>query len=145
MKRFGYRWRALAPGALVVWLAVGGPSGQASRAWAAGPPCNEGTSGTSGSSLTCTYSSTGAEQSFTVPAGATRITVEAIGASGGGNARGADVSAPLTVTPGSTLYVEVGGSGAVGGTTGTSGPGGFNGGGDGGPGSAGLKDRKSVV
>jgi len=36
MKRFGYRWRALAPGALVVWLAVGGPSGQASRAWAAG-------------------------------------------------------------------------------------------------------------
>ena len=82
--------------------------------------------------------STGAEQSFIVPAGATRITVEAIGASGGGNARGADVIAPLTVTPGSTLYVEVGGSGAVGGTTGTSGPGGFNGGGDGGPGNAGL-------
>ena len=138
MKRLGYRWRALAVGAVMVGLAVGRPSGQASRVWAAGPPCNEGTSGTSGSSLTCTYSSTGAEQSFTVPAGATRITVEAIGASGGGNGRGADVIAPLTVTPGSTLYVEVGGSGGVGSTTGTSGPGGFNGGGDGGPGSVGL-------
>ncbi len=67
--------------------------------------------------VTETFSSTGGEQSFTVPAGVSSVRVEAIGAAGetglaksswrnvGGS--GADVVGQLPVTAGETLYVEV--------------------------------------
>ena len=68
-----------------------------------------------------------AEQSWTVPAGVTSIHVVLIGAkgSGGGGFAGGlghNVSGDITVTPGATIYVEVGGKG-IGATAG------FNGGG----------------
>ncbi len=66
---------------------------------------------------TATFSSTGGEQSFTVPAGVTSIRVRAIGEAGregrgffrqpapGG--KGAAIAAQLAVTPGEVLYLEV--------------------------------------
>ena len=63
-----------------------------------------------------TFSSTGAEQTFVVPAGITSVTVVARGAPGGtsgvagAGGRGAVVTAELTVTPGQTLYLNVGGA-----------------------------------
>ncbi|HEY5193135.1 MAG TPA: choice-of-anchor D domain-containing protein [Solirubrobacteraceae bacterium] len=88
---------------------------------------------------TVTFPSTGAEQSFTVPAGVTSLHVRAIGAPGeegfaespvespapGG--AGADVYGQLPVTAGETLYVEVAAPGFNGG--GFGGPGGGSGGG----------------
>jgi hypothetical protein len=82
-------------------------------------------------SITKTFSSTGKEQEFKVPAGVTSVEVVAIGAGGGEpsavspSGRGAVVSGTLVVTPGETLYVEVGGAGGES-------NGGFNGGGNGG-------------
>jgi hypothetical protein len=84
---------------------------------------------TAGASVT-TFSSTGGEQTYTVPAGVSGLSITAIGAPGGGPTscclaagRGAVVSGIVNVTPGQALYVEVGGSGGF--------PaGGFNGGGD---------------
>jgi parallel beta-helix repeat protein/surface protein len=82
------------------------------------------------------FTYTGAEQTFIVPAGVTSITVDAIGAGGteslwgatgskGGRAQGS-----ITVTPGETLYIYVGGAAPLGSWgTGTSKSGGFNGGG----------------
>lgn len=90
------------------------------------------------SAATQTFLYTGTEQSFKVPAGVTAVGVVAIGGSGGRGAgpggglggEPAEVSGNLPVTPGETLYVEVGGNGldaspAIGGF------GGFNGGGNG--------------
>ncbi len=81
-----------------------------------------------------TFNYTGAEQTFTVPVGVSSVQIVAIGGSGGasGVAGGvaANVTADLSVTPGQTLYVEVGGDGDNGGAVG--GVGGFNGGGAGG-------------
>jgi len=95
---------------------------------------------------------TGDEQLFTVPDGLHEVAVTATGASGGnvGSGVGAIASASLAVTPGSTLYVEVGGRGAEGGSAG--GKGGFNGGGDGGaflqvsdaPGGGGASDVRTI-
>ncbi len=120
-----------------VALLSGAPGfGVSGQAWAAGAPCNTGTQTTSGTTITCTYASTGVEQTFSVPPGVTSVMVDVIGASGGvGGAsggggiggRGDDVSAALALSPGvSTLYVDVGGRGVNGGG------GGFNGGGLGG-------------
>jgi len=91
-----------------------------------------------------TFGYTGTQQSFVVPAGVSSVTVVATGASGGvgfhfstkgaggTGGRGAEVSAQLSVTPGETLYIEVGGPGAPApGSTGA-GSGGFNGGAAGG-------------
>src|ERR1700733_8312759 len=67
--------------------------------------------------VTCTFSSTGAEQTFVVPSGVTAVSVVAVGAQGatqafeGAGGAGGTASATLAVTPSSTLYVEVGGSG----------------------------------
>ena len=71
---------------------------------------------------------TGAEQTYTVPAGVSTVTVTAVGAPGGAGpastnqapvtagaypgGNGASVTATVPVTPGQTLYVEVGGPGA---------------------------------
>lgn len=84
------------------------------------------------------FAYTGAEQSFVVPAGVTSVAVVALGGrggagvTGGSGGLGARVSGVIEVTPGATLYVEVGGNGADG--SGTGGAGGFNGGGPGGNG-----------
>jgi LPXTG-motif cell wall-anchored protein len=88
--------------------------------------------------ITCTYLSTGGEQTFVVPAGVTSINVVAIGGKGadgdgadgdgGAGGFGAKVQGDdLAVTSGNTLYVHV----ALGGGAGE----GFNPGGDGGGGS----------
>jgi IPT/TIG domain-containing protein len=74
-----------------------------------------------------TFNPISAEQTFVVPAGVTEINVQAIGGKGGRTRGGsaAEVNAEVAVTPGETLYIEVGGS-----ASGASG--GFNGGGGGG-------------
>jgi glycine rich protein len=103
-----------------------------------------GWSATPALGATQTFISTGAEQTFTVPAGVTSIHVVAIGASGGagGNSGGAggapaQVSGDLSVTPGQVLYVEVAGNGNGGSAAQNPGAGGFNGGGSGGGGANG--------
>jgi len=99
-----------------------------------------------------TFSPTGGEQTFTVPPGVTSLSVVATGAgggsgqgvAGGAGGLGAQVTATLSVTPGETLYVEVGGTGAAGSQSG--GSGGFNGGGDsptGGGGGGGASDIRT--
>jgi hypothetical protein len=85
------------------------------------------------------YGYTGAEQTFTVPAGVTSIQVQATGAPGGSFADsggfGDYVTSTLSVIPGEVLYVEVGGPGAsVQGDDVIGGAGGFNGGAQGGSG-----------
>lgn len=93
--------------------------------------------------VTRTYTSTGSEQTFTVPDGITSITVVAVGAAGGDGdgigGRGAVVTANLAVTPNSTLYVNVGGNGAGAGA-------GYNGGGFSryGSGGGGASDVRTV-
>jgi hypothetical protein len=93
----------------------------------------------SGSTVTCTFSSTGAER-FPVPAGVGSVQVEAVGAPGGASGprypspvpggAGALARGTLKVTGGQMLYVEVGGPGDDGFNTSA---GGFNGGGMGDP------------
>lgn len=75
--------------------------------------------------LSQTFGYTGTQQSFVVPTGVSSVTVVATGASGGLGLRvsaagaggaggaGAEVSAQLSVTPGETLYIEVGGPGGA--------------------------------
>jgi Glycine rich protein len=87
---------------------------------------------------TQTFFYTGAEQSFKVPAGVTTVGIVAIGGSGGRAAgaggglggKPAEVSGNLSVTPGETLYVEVGSNG-LDASLEIGGFGGFNGGGNG--------------
>ena len=89
------------------------------------------TAGAAQAQTTFTY--TGANQTYTVPAGVTSIQVEAVGGTGGvysgatNYAYGARVRATLPVTPGEVLTVVVGGRGQNGATNTTS----FNGGGSG--------------
>ncbi|MCB0882326.1 MAG: hypothetical protein KDC33_08955, partial [Thermoleophilia bacterium] len=85
-----------------------------------------------------TFNSTGAPQTYTVPAGVTSVRVTAHGAQGGSGygilpngcpgGKGAEVRGTLAVTPGQTLYVLVGGVGTLG-IYNTATPGGYNGGG----------------
>jgi len=84
-----------------------------------------------------TFSFTGGEQLYTVPAGVTSVQVDARGAQGGNNtyrtppsggANGGRVVATLSVTPGEVLRVYVGGTAGNGTTTQQ---GGYNGGGTG--------------
>ena len=71
---------------------------------------------TTSGTTTCTFSPTGAEDTFVVPDEVNSVHVVATGAPGavgfnGGSAgRGARVSGDLTVTPGQKLYVNVGGA-----------------------------------
>jgi hypothetical protein len=87
---------------------------------------------------TTPFGFTGAEQTFPVPAGVSRVRIEVFGGRGapgcngvtpGGN--GGNVAAIVPVTPGSTLFVNVGGNG-VPASPAAGGAGGFNGGGSGG-------------
>jgi hypothetical protein len=80
--------------------------------------------------VTNRFTPTGAEQTFAVPAGVTAIAVRAVGGTGKGGGAPAEVTGSIGVSPGETLYVEVGGS-----PTGRLG--GFNGGGEGGNAAAG--------
>jgi hypothetical protein len=90
------------------------------------------------SMVTCTFSSTGGEQTFPVPAGVSSIMVQAVGAPGGKltdpnfglvpGGSGAVVTGRLMVTARETLYAEVGGAGS---DYGSYGKPGFNGGGQG--------------
>jgi Glycine rich protein len=89
-----------------------------------------GAGSTSAEADTVSFSYTGAEQVFVVPAGVTSLEVTVLGARGAAlgptaGGRGDLVSGTLAVSPGQRLYVEVGGVGAVS-------AGGFNGGGAGG-------------
>lgn len=90
---------------------------------------------------TTTFSIPGV-QSYTVPAGVTQLSVDAVGGKGGNNnnwpagiyasqgGAGGRVVCTINVTPGQVLQVYVGGQGTAGTTT--RGVGGFNGGGNGG-------------
>ncbi|WP_406191734.1 putative Ig domain-containing protein [Streptomyces sp. NBC_01017] len=108
-----------------------------------------------GTTITCTFlsTSTGEEQTFTVPDGVTSVEVTAIGGHGGFSAgaaggQGAQVSATLAVDDVPTLYVRVGGNATAGSCTGgVQCVGGFNGGGsgtsDGGGGGGGASDIRA--
>jgi len=97
----------------------------------------------SGGQATCTFTETGSAQTWTVPAGVTSPTFTLYGAEGGGSGDdngpggvGAEVTATLTVTPGTVLQVNVGQAGGTGTSSsfggGGAGGGGFAGGGGGG-------------
>ena len=99
-------WRLLATG-FVLLLPLAALSG-AEQARAGTLPSNCAASGTT---VTCTYSA-GSEGTFTVPAAIRIVHVVAVGAGGhttfaGVGGAGAQVTADLSVTPGSTLYAEV--------------------------------------
>jgi len=114
---------------------------------AADGPCGNGTF--DAVTTTCSYSYTGSEDTFVVPAGVTTLRFIVIGAPGatGGSCgdchnqmaggAGSEVIMDTSVTPGDTYYVEVGGAGAGalggfnGGANGGSGPTGAGGGGGG--------------
>jgi len=89
---------------------------------AAGSLCESSVPGVIGT--TKTFGFCGAEQSYIVPAGVTKVHVKVIGAHGGNRfnlgGNGGQVDAIVDVTAGGTLYVLVGGTGDLGG---------FNGGG----------------
>jgi hypothetical protein len=111
----------------------------ATLAWAAAPA-----QAITPTTTTVTY--TGAEQTFRVPGGVTSISVVAIGGTGGDatdsvGGAAAEVTGNITVTPGATLYVEVGGLGE---DIGEGGAGGFNGGGAGGGGGGGASDVRTA-
>jgi Putative Ig domain/Domain of unknown function DUF11 len=133
--------RLAAPAAAVLagtgLLALAGPAQQALAQ----------TCTASGTTVTCTYTTVG-PGTFTVPSNVTSLTVTAVGGAGGNGASngahaggtggtGAKVTKTLTVVPGSTLAIVVGGaggngSGTTGGTGGTANGAGTGAGGDGG-------------
>jgi hypothetical protein len=85
--------------------------------------------------VACSFRYTGGEQSFVVPSGISGVSVVAVGGAGGDGESGGvpgglggTARASLSLTPGVTLYVEVGGAGQSGFDGG--GAGGFNGGGE---------------
>jgi glycine rich protein len=105
---------------------------------------------------TVVFSSTGAEQTFVVPAGVSKVTVVAVGAPGGGACAGvptggvgARMTGDMTVAAGQVLFVEVGGKATFTTTSPYYGVGGFNGGADGGTpnghGGGGASDLRTVA
>jgi hypothetical protein len=129
-------------------------------AFDANPVRAAGTCTITSGTTTCNFGSTGAEDTFKVPNSVSSIHVVATGApgavGGGGNGAGsgAQVSGDLTVTPGQTLYVEVGGAPTGPGTgecfPGSACIGGFNGGGatdsqNGGGAGGGASDVRTVA
>jgi hypothetical protein len=121
VSRFG--WRRLVV-ALVGPLVLAGVLGVGQARAQLPANCSQ-----SGGTVTCMWSFTGAEQSFSVPPGINSVQMEAVGAPGGPGAgasggAGAVASGTLSATGGQTLYIEVGGAGS-----GQQGAPGFNGGG----------------
>jgi hypothetical protein len=102
-----------------------------------------------GAATTSTAFTSAGEHPFTVPAGVSSLQVDLTGAPGGSSpfasgGTGATVSGPLTVTPGQTLYAEVGGAGPQGSrSSGIKTSGGSNGGGDGAAGGGGASDIRA--
>jgi hypothetical protein len=92
----------------------------------------------SGANCTITFTHTGEYYTWTVPSGVTSITTDVRGAQGGGQpngtqrGKGGRVQATLSVTPGATLYIYVGGSGTNSAGGSVLAAGGWNGGGTGG-------------
>jgi N-acetylneuraminic acid mutarotase len=116
-------------GSLGQWdIATSLPSGRGSHQMVAYNGYMYTIGGTEASTpVTQTFNHTGGQQTYTVPAGVTSVTVDALGASGdptgfpnGDPGRGGRVQSTLAVTPGQTLYVLVGGQGGS--------SGGYNGG-----------------
>ncbi|MFN8491577.1 MAG: glycine-rich protein [Caldilineaceae bacterium] len=108
---------------------------------------------TSGTTVTCTYTYTGAAETFTVPAGVASVRIVARGAAGAAGfqysptdalgGQGAEVSADLTVSPNQSLVLVVGGAPTSGNCGDIRCIGGFNGGGSsvaGGGGGGGASD-----
>jgi hypothetical protein len=94
------------------------------------------------STVSQSFSYSGGEQTYVVPAGITSVAVSATGGSGGNGANStgglaAVATGELTVTPGETLYVEVGGVGGAGNLSAATVAGGFDGGAAGASGAAG--------
>jgi hypothetical protein len=131
------RWPVVgAAGLLVAGLSVVGPATTAS---ALPSNCTQ-----TGSTVNCSFSSTGAEQAFTVPSGTSTVTISAVGAPGAvfgdfstSGGAGGVARSTVSLSPGvSTLYVEVGGAGGrpgpCNGINGAESNGGWNGGGGGG-------------
>jgi hypothetical protein len=105
-------------------------------AWAAAPA----------QATTENFAYTGGEQTFIVPTGVYKMEILAIGGTGGeantaAGGQAAEVTGVVSVTPGQTLYVEVGGKGE---TAGEGGKGGFNGGGNGAGGGGGASDVRTA-
>lgn len=95
------------------------------------------------SAQTVTFGYTGSVQSFSIGAGVTSVTVDAIGANGGNGyqtgcaaGKGGRVQCTMAVTPGTILYVYVGGKGLDGTSSCSGQAGGYNGGGNNGPSTA---------
>ncbi len=115
------------------------------------------TAGAAQAQTTTNFAYTGGTQTYTVPAGITKLNVVATGGGGGGNrgnnrgGLGAVVQATVTVVPGEVLTVVVGGRGADSNNNGSSsvgGAGGYNGGGNGsytGGGGGGATDLRRAV
>jgi hypothetical protein len=105
-------------------------------AWAAAPA----------QATTTIFEFNGEEQTFRVPGGVHSIHVVAIGGSGGASellvpgGAAAQVTGDISVSPGNTIYVEVGGRGQDGASGGA---GGFNGGATGGAGGGGASDIRT--
>jgi hypothetical protein len=97
---------------------------------------------TSTSFTRITFNYTGAMQTWVVPDGVTSIQVDAQGAGGGfaGSGNGARVQTTITVTPGTTLYLYVGGDGAFNGGWNSGGLGGYGTDGPSGIGGGGASD-----
>ena len=124
-----YRTRILA-GIVAAGLVIAGTVTTVSPAAAASAPsCSQ-----AAAVVTCTvtFSYTGSEQPFVVPAGIGSISALAIGGHGGAHSRagglGASTSGSFAVSAGQTLFVEVAGAGSNW-VPGGGAPGGFNGGG----------------
>ena len=112
----GVHGRAVTSALVGLTIATAGAAlGPVAAASAADGPCS-----TADNMVTCTYTATGAEQSLVVPAGVTSLSVVAVGAPGAGSfedfsghtalgGRGGTASADLAVTPGTELFIEVGG------------------------------------
>ena len=133
---------AAAVAALAIVMILGFSPGVASAAGPCGPT---GVLSSSGSTDTCTFSYTGGDQTWTVPAGVTTASFDVQGAQGGNvetspgvsyttGGLGGEATADLSVSPGATATVVVGGQGgsASGCGGGGAGAGGFNGGAAGG-------------
>jgi hypothetical protein len=117
---------SFAAGALACLFVLWGALGLSGEADASLPAnCSE-----SGLAVTCSFFYTGAEQSFAVPAGVSSVSVAAVGGAGGDGGDpgglGGTAAGSVSVLPGSTLYVEVAGTGAP---PGSGGGAGYNGGG----------------
>lgn len=99
-----------------------------------------------GVAVTCSFTYTGTEATWKVPAGVKSIYIRAAGGTGGFNGEndasggyGGTVAASVAVTGGKTLYIDVGGNGSTSGAGGLSGstPSGGDGGSNEGPGNVG--------